>query len=157
MIGTALILAAAATACGTTWDPVQVLPVDARGGLVGARVLSPCRVASLPTEVREHLAEDIGTNKRPMADPDQEWNSGCLKSERIPSRQFVAAASAGSRWVVHYREGGYVVVEWAIVLDLAGGKVQPVWRGTCIERRGQPGSLDDLLGKVSRECGPSRQ
>ena len=151
-IPVAMVLAAALNACGVGWDPVQVLPVEVRREVAGAKVITPCRVSALPEGIRDHLAETIGEKKLVMADPDKAWNSSCLQHEGVPSRQLVAAASSGSRWVVHYREGGEAVSEWAIVLELEARGVRTLWRGSCTERRRAAGSRRDALGKARRDC-----
>jgi hypothetical protein len=144
---TATLLILAANTCGVPWDPVQVLPADMRAKLKNARVIAPCGVASLPVEIRHHLAEAIGERRLVMADPQAAWNSSCLRGDDRPSRQLIAAANAGSHWVVHYREGGEAVTDWAVVVELHGTEVRPVWRGSCASR-----SRKRVPGRTTREC-----
>src|SRR5262245_23581153 len=143
----ALLLAV--NACGVDWDPVAVLPDEVRAGLQEARVVAPCRVSSLPAPIRDQLSEVIGRRLVPMAEPDQEWNSACLGSSELPTRQLVAVARAGSRFVVHYREGGYEVLQTAVVLELDGTGVRTLWTGWC-------GVAKTPAGQLARACSAAR-
>jgi len=127
----------AANVCGVTWDPVRVLPVPMRTKLQGAQVVSPCRVASLPPAVQDLLAQTVGQKKVGMADPGKEWNAGCLQREGFANRQLVVAAKAGLNWVVHYRQGGFALVEMAAVFEEDGGTFRQVWVGQCVLEHGQ--------------------
>jgi hypothetical protein len=143
----------AANPCAVPWDPVQVLPPDAQQYLEAARPTSPCRVKSLPAPVREYLSESIGDRKQVMADPDKKWNNGCLLVDGTPSRQLIAAASSARRWVVHYRQGGFVSSEVAVVVEVNDDQsVRQLWRGVCLDTGARLGSVDDVLGLVTHRC-----
>jgi hypothetical protein len=144
-----LSLLLAVNACGVSWDPVAVLPVEVRAALPEARVLSPCRVASLPAPIRDQLSEMMGRKLVALAEPDQEWNGACLGSSDLPTRQLVAVAQSGSRFVVHYREGGYEILEPAVVLELDGGRVRTLWSGWCAAGK-------TATGEATRTCSASR-
>ncbi len=138
--------------CGVPWDPVKVLPEEVQPGVAGARLSSPCRVATLPKAVREHLAEKDGDSLVMMADPNQDWNFGCGRLQGIPSRQLVAAARAGRKWVVHYRTGGLGIVETAVVLEETGARIREVWRGRCEDKREESPEAPGKTRVVAREC-----
>jgi hypothetical protein len=151
-----VMLLLAANACGVTWDPVQVLPMDARESLGRARVLVPCRVVALPWAIREYLADSRSGRKLPMADPDKPWNASCMISDSVPSRQLIAAAGSDRRWVVHYREGGIGVQEVAIVLEvISADKVRTIWQGHCTGDREERRSVDNARPIVVHQCAAS--
>lgn len=147
-----MILLLALNVCDVPWDPVKVLPAEVQPEVAGARLTSPCRVAALPQAVREHLAEKDGDNLVMMADPGQDWNFGCMRLQGIPSRQLVAAARAGRKWVVHYRTGGFGIAETAVVLEETGAGIREVWRSRCEDKREESPEAPGKTRVVAREC-----
>ena len=147
----------AMNACGVVWDPVAVLPSEARAKVQNSRVVAPCRVASLTEPLRAHFATEL-VNERPrripgvgIADPDGEWNSGCALVKGKANRQLVAAAQAGSRWIIHFRQGGIAIREFVVILEESGDGVHELWRGTC-EDDWRDSRSTHSRGAASRKC-----
>lgn len=106
-------------------------------------------VAQLPPDVRARFRENVprmgdtkstATYPVDMANPGKSWNAGCMQVPGLPNRQLQFAGVAKETCFVVFNSGGIASMQWVVLFDLGGGKVQLVGKARATSR------VTDLAG-----------
>jgi len=129
----ALLLAGS---CAGVQNPLDGLPAGVASQFGTVEGMTTCSVSALPKAIAEALRKprtdsEFALDMGPMADPEQEWSSGCQPAPGRPHRRLVYAGYSGSYWIIHYEQGGFVSSYVVVVLELAEHKARILWSGTC--------------------------
>jgi hypothetical protein len=60
-----------------------------------------------PKFIRSFL-DSLHQGKFEIAEKEQDWTSGCIVNDSIPSMQFISATLTSDKYIMHYWAGGIV-------------------------------------------------
>jgi len=64
-----------------------------------------------------------------LANPNEDYQSGCIISKKLPARQLIAFARSENFFFIDYLRGGWGVYTTLLILKLKNGRIVDLWVG----------------------------
>ena len=115
---------AGAAAPPATADSARFTPESVCREIRSNQTTPITRVDHIPPDVLRVLG--VGGKSR-MANPGEDWNAGCVQSDKVPGARLVFAARTPHGWFVHSLHGGFVTTQRIVFVPDPAGSGALFW------------------------------